>query len=146
MFAPGYNRRKSEAHCSTRWFGTTNNDFWHKPSLLLSIAAAIISNVFPAPTHWASNVLLPYKIWAIAFFWCGFNSISGVMPGNVKWEPSYSRGRTELNSSLYVSTIFCLRSGSRNIQSLNASFMFSCFWLAIVVSSLFSTLLSSKVS
>ena len=27
IFAPGYNRRKSLAHCSVRWFGTTNNDF-----------------------------------------------------------------------------------------------------------------------
>ena len=31
IFAPGYNRKKSLAHCSVRWFGTTNNDFWHSP-------------------------------------------------------------------------------------------------------------------
>ena len=51
LFAPGYRRRKSLAHCSVKWFGTTNKLFWHSPSRLLSIAAAIISKVFPAPTQ-----------------------------------------------------------------------------------------------
>ena len=34
-------------------------DFWHKPSRLLSCAAATISKVFPAPTLWARSVLPP---------------------------------------------------------------------------------------
>ena len=35
-----------------------------------------------------------------AFFWCGFSSIAGFIPGNCKWLPSYSRRRMLLNVSL----------------------------------------------
>ena len=45
----------------------TNNDLLHKPNLLLSIAEATISKVFPAPTSCANKTLLPYKTCAIAF-------------------------------------------------------------------------------
>ena len=58
------------------------------------------------------------------------SAMSGVIPGNFKWEPSYSLGLVELKSSLYLAHNTCLRSGSRNTQSLNASLMASCFWLA----------------
>ena len=139
IFAPGYSRRKSPAHCSVKWFGTTNKLFWHKPRRLLSIAAAIISNVLPAPTQWASRVLSPYNWCATALSWCGLNSMSGVIPGNFKCEPSYSRGLVELNSLLYFPTKSCRRSASRNTQSLNASLIASCFCDAMVVSCLFST-------
>ena len=52
--------------------------------------------------------------------------MSGVMPGNFRWEPSYSLGLVELKSSLYLAHKVCLRSGSRNTQSLKASLMASC--------------------
>ena len=45
---------------------TTIRDLVHRPSRLLSIAAATISKVFPAPTSWASNVFPPYMMWAMA--------------------------------------------------------------------------------
>ena len=66
IFAAGYSLKNSAAVCSVKWFGTTNIDLWHKPRRLLSIAAAIISNVFPAPTSCASRVFPPYSTCAIA--------------------------------------------------------------------------------
>ena len=139
MFADGYRRRNSEAHCSVRWLGTTKRDFWHRPSRLASIAAPTISNVLPAPTSWANSVLPPYSTWAMAFFWCSRRVMAGFMPPKTMWLPSYSRGRVAFISSLYWRTSACRRSGSRQIQSRKASRMACCFWAARVVSLAFST-------
>ena len=35
MLAVGYSRRNSLAHCSIRWLGTANRDFWHSPRRFL---------------------------------------------------------------------------------------------------------------
>ena len=134
--------RNSAPHCSVRWFGTTNSDLWASPIRFASIAAAAISNVFPAPTQCASKVLFPYNWCATAFFWWGFNVISGFMPGNSKWLPSNCLGRIELNFSLYRETNISRRSLSLKTQSLNFSFIMSCFWLANIVSFLFNSLCS----
>lgn len=48
--AAGYNCKNSAPNCSTIWFGTTNIGLLQSPSRFDSIAAATISNVFPAPT------------------------------------------------------------------------------------------------
>ena len=61
------------------------------------------------------------------------------MPGNFKWEPSYSRGLVELNNTLYLLTSSLRLSMSRNTQSRKASLMASCFCAAIVVSFLLRT-------
>ena len=82
------------------WLGTTNKLLLQSPNLLLSIALATISKVLPAPTSWANKVFPPYKTLAIAFTWCGLNVISGFIPSNVIWLPSYSLGIIALNFSL----------------------------------------------
>ena len=142
IFAPGYNFWKSSPICSVRWFGTAKRGFVQSPSLLLSIAAAIISNVLPAPTQCANSVLPPNKACAIAFFWCSFSVIAEFIPGNLKAEPSYSRGRIELNCRLYCSTRGIARSGSLNIQSLKACLIFAAFCWTIFVALISTTLRS----
>ena len=59
MSAAGYSRRNSAAVCWVRWLGTTKIDLLHRPRYLHSMADAIISKVFPAPTSWARSVLPP---------------------------------------------------------------------------------------
>ena len=54
-------------------------DLLHSPSRLLSIAAAIQLNVFPAPTAWAARQFPPYRIRAITFFWWGRSLMAGFM-------------------------------------------------------------------
>ena len=80
-FAFAYSFLNSFAHCTTRWFGTTINGFCTSPISFIFIHAAAISYVFPAPTQWCNSVFLPCIILATASFWCGFNSISGFIPG-----------------------------------------------------------------
>ena len=139
ILADGYNCINSLPIWPVRWFGTTKSDLLHIPSLLLSIAEATISKVFPLPTTWARSVFPPYKLLAIAFFWWGLSSISVFIPSKDKLLPSYSLLRIELKCSLYSFTSLFLLSWSLNIQFLNSSFRSSCFCPARSVSFLFST-------
>ena len=89
-FALGYNWRNSLANCSTTLLGRQYIGFWAIPSRRISIPAACISKVLPAPTQCAISVLTRCNIRHTTFFWCGRKVIAAFLPGKVRCAPLYS--------------------------------------------------------
>jgi hypothetical protein len=63
-----------------------------RPRRFISIAAAVMTAVLPAPTQCASSVLSFCRMRHTASFWClsrsSLRSIERFMPGKVRCEPS----------------------------------------------------------